>query len=88
VLVGESTVPTALQDELDRAHEQIRHLTIALTTSRRIGIAIGIIMATDKLTEDQAFDELVSTSQSTHEKLRDIADRVVMTGSMAEMPSA
>jgi AmiR/NasT family two-component response regulator len=88
VLVGEPTIPTVERDALDRAQEQIRNLTIALTTSRRIGIAIGILMASDKLTEDQAFDQLVSISQSKHEKLRDIADRVVLTGSVAELPSA
>jgi AmiR/NasT family two-component response regulator len=87
VLVSEPTSPTASRDELDRAQEQIRNLTIALTTSRRIGIAIGILMATGKLTEDQAFDQLVGLSQSTHEKLRDIADRVVLTGSVADLPS-
>ena len=77
---------SAAQDELQQAQAQIQNLTIALTTSRRIGIAIGIVMANDKLTEDQAFEYLVSASQSSHEKLRVIAERVVLTGSIAALP--
>jgi hypothetical protein len=55
---------------------------VALESSRRIGQALGILMATYKLTDEQAFDLLRGASQHTHHKLRDIAEEVCTTGTL------
>ncbi len=63
-----------------RDQEMTENLNTALATSRRIGAAIGILMATRRTTEDDAFELLRQTSQRQHRKLRDVADDVVFTG--------
>jgi hypothetical protein len=65
--------------------DKIDNLERALQTSRRIGMAIGILMATYKVTDEQGFDLLRIASQSNHRKLFDIADAVVQTGAL-ELP--
>lgn len=64
--------------ELDRA--AIANLESALVSARRIGAAIGVLMASQRVTDDQAFRLLVRASQSRNRKLRDIAEDVVLTG--------
>jgi hypothetical protein len=64
------------------AQHKIKHLEAALASSRRIGAAVGILMATYKVPEHEAFDMLVAVSQHHHRKLRDLADDVVATGSL------
>lgn len=63
-----------------REREYAENLEIALQKSRRIGIAIGIVMQSEKLTEDQAFAYLVDVSQRLNRKLRDVAEVVVEAG--------
>ena len=72
-----------LMDALAAAHEQIRNLETALLTARRIGTAVGIVMANYKITDEAAFDLLVVASQNSHRKLRDIAQDVVETGDLS-----
>jgi GAF domain-containing protein len=62
--------------------ERIDHLETALQSNREIGMAIGILMARELLTQEQAFDLLRMSSQHTHRKLRDIANDVIETGSL------
>jgi AmiR/NasT family two-component response regulator len=69
-------------DELSRARERIANLEIALQSNRRIGIAIGILMATYKITEDAGFDRLRVVSQDRHRKVADVADDVIQTGDL------
>jgi hypothetical protein len=64
------------------------NLEVALETNREIGQAIGILMATDQITADQAFDQLRSASQHMHRKLRTIAADVVETGTLAGAAAA
>jgi hypothetical protein len=66
------------------------NLEQALATNREIGQAIGILMATDQITADEAFDRLRSASQHLHRKLRGIAADVVQTGMLPStvMPEA
>jgi hypothetical protein len=59
----------------------LRH---ALTSSRQIGAAIGILMSAHRITSDQAFDLLRLTSQSLNRKLQDIAFDVTQTGILPE----
>jgi hypothetical protein len=58
------------------------HLEIALETSRTIGAAVGILMYGHRWTREQAFDALRTASQNHHCKLRDIADEVLLTGTL------
>jgi transcriptional regulator with GAF, ATPase, and Fis domain len=62
------------------ASDKANNLQSALESNRKIGMAIGILMAEHRLTEQQAFDLLRTASQRNHVKLREIADRVVLTG--------
>lgn len=64
------------------------NLERALSASRQIGAAIGILMATYKVTEDQAFDMLRGSSQHLNRKLRDIASAVTETGDLPSLTPA
>ena len=66
------------QAVIDRG--EIANLAIALISARRIGAALGIIMATYKVTEEKAFATLRIASQHTNRKLRDVAEDVLLTG--------
>jgi GAF domain-containing protein len=68
-------------------HAQVENMTTALVNSRRIGAAIGIMMARYNLTENAAFEQLRITSQIGNRKLRDVADDVVQTGIAPDPPS-
>jgi AmiR/NasT family two-component response regulator len=58
----------------------VANLRTALASNRQIGAAIGVIMATEKLTHEQAFERLHEASQRTHRKLRDLAEDILYTG--------
>jgi hypothetical protein len=60
------------------------NLAVALESSRHIGVAIGILMARELLTADQAFERLRVASQRRHRKLREVAEEVARTGELAE----
>ncbi|MHA3701806.1 GAF and ANTAR domain-containing protein [Jatrophihabitans sp. YIM 134969] len=59
------------------------NLRIALRSRDAIGQAKGILMERYKLTAEQAFDLLITASQHTNEKLRDVAERLTATGELA-----
>lgn len=66
-------------------HEhEVGHLRTALQGSRQIGTAVGILMARELVTSEQAFAQLVASSQNLNRKLRDIAVEVEETGSLPE----
>ena len=75
-----------LQEELSVAERKVENLEAALTSARKIGAAVGIVMASEKLTYEQAFAFLSLASQRGNEKLRSIAERVLLTGSVAPWP--
>jgi hypothetical protein len=58
------------------------HLTRALESNREIGVAMGILMASGKLTEQHAFDQLRRASSHLNRKLADIAADVSRTGEL------
>lgn len=64
------------------SRNKAEHLTIALKNSREIGQAIGILMATHKITSEKAFDLLRTASQHGHVKLREVAREVTLTGQL------
>jgi AmiR/NasT family two-component response regulator len=76
-----------LRDELEAAERQVENLETALVNARKIGAAVGIVMTTGMLTYEQAFHLLSLAGQRGQEKLRDVAERVVLTGSIAAWPS-
>jgi hypothetical protein len=65
--------------ELLRRGEKVEQLEEALETRTMIGQATGLLMAQDGLTSDQAFQKLVSVSQNSNLKLRDIAQKYVQS---------
>jgi AmiR/NasT family two-component response regulator len=83
---SESEQVAQLRHELAAAQNTIRHLEQALVGARRIGAAVGIIMARQTTTYDAAFDVLVTASKAQNRKLRVIADEVVLYGTLIERP--
>lgn len=76
-----------------RHQEKAEHLERALHTSRRIGVALGIVMTTRNVDLDGAWELLSKASQDTNTKVSELADLVVATGSLdatwaAESPTA
>ena len=55
-----------------------------MKNSRDIGCAMGVLMATHKVTREQAFDLLRMASQHAHRKLADIAAEVADTGTLPD----
>ncbi len=80
--VVDSIARERLGAALESARNKVSNLTVALESNRHIGQAVGILMATYKLTEAQAFDLLRGASQYTHRKLRDVAEDVCTTGTL------
>jgi AmiR/NasT family two-component response regulator len=68
--------------ELARAHDKISNLETALESSRRIGMAMGILMAQFRIRQEQAFDMLRDASQTQNRKLRDLAEDVILIGTL------
>ena len=64
------------------AREKAGNLTVALQSSREIGIAMGVLMNRYRVTREQAFDLLRIASQNTHRKLAVIASHVADTGEL------
>ena len=66
------------QLEADRAadRKKIANLEIARISARRIGAAVGIVMAQLKVSDEQAFAMLREASQNQNRKLRDVAEDV------------
>jgi hypothetical protein len=55
-------------------------LEVAMRTARKIGAAIGIVMAGQQVDEESAFATLAKASQNANVKLRVLAEEVVSTG--------
>jgi ANTAR domain-containing protein/GAF domain-containing protein len=81
IFAAQASSLVALYDARDTA----TNLVSALNSSRRIGAAIGVLMAHHKVTEDVAFGMLRTASQHLHRKLRDIATDVVETGTLPDL---
>src|SRR4051794_38987543 len=75
-----SDVVSQAREQLLAARERIGHLETALASNRRIGIAIGIVMARNRVTDEAAFALLREQSQARNRKLRDLAEEVIHTG--------
>jgi GAF domain-containing protein len=64
------------------ARDMAGNLQIALESRAVIDQAKGILMERHKLTPDQAFQALASVSMRTNTKVRDVAEQLVLTGSV------
>jgi GAF domain-containing protein len=64
-----------------------RNFEAALSSSRQIGTAIGIVMAQRRVTSEEAFELLRTASQHANRKLRDVAAEVEETGELPVRPS-
>ncbi len=67
---------------LAERQNKIDNLNRALETSRRIGAAIGILMATHQVGYQQGFDLLRIASQTSHGKIAAIAEHVLAVGTL------
>jgi GAF domain-containing protein len=65
---------------------QARSMETALSSSRDIGAAQGILMERYKVPREEAFGLLAVTSQRTNRKLRDVALHLVDTGEIPPQP--
>jgi AmiR/NasT family two-component response regulator len=65
-----------------RHQEKSDHMERALRTSRRIGVALGIVMATRGVDLDGAWELLSTASQRSNTKVSELADQVVREGSL------
>ena len=75
VLAAHAAIAMSAADD----HEEVEHLEEALSSSRVIGTAQGILMVQAKVDRAQAFRILVQGSQRLNIKLRDLAARIVST---------
>lgn len=66
--------------------KQVSQLTLALDTRDLIGQAKGILMERYKITAQQAFLLLSRASSELNVKLRDVAERLTVSGEMAKKP--
>jgi AmiR/NasT family two-component response regulator len=72
----------ALRRQLCAAEATIASLEAALANSRRIGMAVGILMHRYRIPEDKAFILLARAGCRMHRKVRDVACDVVLTGDL------
>lgn len=78
VFAARAAIAAAYADKVTNLHR-------AIESRQVIGQAVGILMERHRLPPKKAFDALVTASQESHVKLRDVAERVTETG---EDPSA
>ena len=76
---------TTLGEQLAVAKRHVANLEKALSTSRCIGMAVGIVMERRGVTSSAAWDLLRQISQRRNRKLRDVAEHIVFTG---DIPAA
>jgi transcriptional regulator with GAF, ATPase, and Fis domain len=84
ILAAHAAIAMAAAQEKQHAGD----LEDALQSNRRIGMAMGVLMARGHLGEDEAFALLRRASQFLNVKLRDIAERVVETGELPRTPTS
>ena len=72
---------------VSRAEARGEQIRAGLESNRIIGTAIGILMTNHRLTAAPAFQLLVSASQHSNRKLRDIAADVTTTGRLPLRPT-
>ena len=79
---SDNSLQDRLPEDLAAVQREVTQLRRALASSRTIGIAIGILMAQRRVTQDQAFEQLQQASQHRNRKLRDVAADMAFTGEL------
>ncbi|HTZ43331.1 MAG TPA: ANTAR domain-containing protein [Jatrophihabitans sp.] len=79
-VIGGCAMALAAAEQRHRA-DNLEH---ALESSRRIGVAVGVLMANRRVSEQDALEALKATSQRTNRKLRELAEDVVLLGDLPE----
>jgi len=77
-----------LTDQMRALQRMATNLQGALGSNREIGTALGILMATHRISLPEAFDLLRTASQHSHRKLRNVAEEVVFTGALDQRLTA
>jgi hypothetical protein len=79
---AELVVPVfAARASIALAHaDRVLNLRRAIGSRQVIGEAVGILMERHRISAEDAFERLVSASQTSHVKLRELATRVTETG--------
>jgi GAF domain-containing protein len=80
----QAAVTLANAQAYQQAQDLVDNLRVALESRDVIGQAKGIIMERERCTADRAFEILRTLSQARNVKLRDLAQRVVETGSWTD----
>ena len=78
----------ALKIDAAANHELVEHLQSALRTNRRIGVAIGLIMAQLGFTDEQAIDALRRSSMNANRQLVDVAEDIISASQLPRDVSA
>ena len=78
-VADDSQSRTALWSELSEARARLRELEVANDTTRRIDIAVGMLMARKHYSEAQARGELQQLGLRSQRMLRDIAEEIIQT---------
>lgn len=78
----------ALAVEHRLREQDARNFATALSSSRQIGTAMGILMAQRKVSSEEAFALLRTASQHLNRKLRDVALEVEETGELPVRPAS
>jgi hypothetical protein len=82
-VLADREIIAELQADGEVSREHTKQLQEALRSTRVIGAAIGMLMVSRNLTQDQAFDVLKKASQNSNQRLRDIA-RLMVEGDEAD----
>jgi hypothetical protein len=72
---------------IEASEDQFHNLQTALQLNRRIGTAVGVIMATTAVTADQAFALLQMHSQASSRSVAELADQITATGHLPDLPA-
>jgi hypothetical protein len=77
-------VALAIAHEHDEGQDRSQNFATALASREMIGQAQGILMERERVTGAQAFELLRKASQHSNIRLRDVAQRLVDTGNLAD----
>lgn len=78
--------PEGAEHEIRHLHREVKELRRALQTRPMIDVALGMVMATEGCSLDQAWQALVNSSQRTNTKLRTLAQRLTESSANSLSP--
>ena len=70
------------------ARERAVNLETALINSRRIGMAVGVLMTARKVRDSDAFDLMRAASQNTNRRMVLVAEEIIETGTIEPVADA